>query len=228
MILLTNGCSWTWGGALEPWWTTDDQREKLVWPHHLGSQIGADKVVNLAEGCGSNDRIWRTTFNYILSQPRNELQDTLAIIQFTDLSRYEIYCPVTNYIYENIEHRWARCKADVVLCPSELYKNLSSYNQLRLQYTSEIESIYKFISQCTSLHSIFTEHNVKYYFWSAMLNIFQYPDVFKNYLLKFNWLSGHNIWDYERVSPSDSHPSLNGHNQIARIMFDQIKDNLDK
>jgi hypothetical protein len=32
--LLTNGCSWTWGGGIDNY-MSDEDRIKNVWPHHL-------------------------------------------------------------------------------------------------------------------------------------------------------------------------------------------------
>jgi hypothetical protein len=66
--LFTNGCSWTWGGSLEEYWETEEDRLKLVWPHHLGNLLRADNVVNLSLSCGSNQRIVRTTLNWLLSK----------------------------------------------------------------------------------------------------------------------------------------------------------------
>jgi len=63
MILLVNGCSFTWGGGLDK--QGDQVRETSVWSHHLGALMNAEKVVNLAAGCGSNQRIFRTTVDYI-------------------------------------------------------------------------------------------------------------------------------------------------------------------
>jgi hypothetical protein len=64
MILLTNGCSWTYGGSLGlDEIEKQEQRLQSTWPHHLGQLLNVSENVQLAVGCGSNQRIVRTTFD---------------------------------------------------------------------------------------------------------------------------------------------------------------------
>jgi len=78
--LLVNGCSWTYGGGLDrpsrknqfnfPYDPgTKEHMEhihgKIVWSAHVKKLMNFDRCVNLAEGCGSNQRICRTTFDWV-------------------------------------------------------------------------------------------------------------------------------------------------------------------
>jgi len=58
MKLLTNGCSFTQG-------IYDNFNEQDAWPYQLADKLGW-QVDNLAEGGGSNARIFRTTMEYLL------------------------------------------------------------------------------------------------------------------------------------------------------------------
>ena len=106
--LRVNGCSWTYGGGLdrpsrknqfnfpyEP--GTKEHMEhlhdKIVWPAHVKKLMNFDRCVNLAEGCGSNQRICRTTFDWVNQQDEETLKNTTVIIQWSCEDRYEYYVP---------------------------------------------------------------------------------------------------------------------------------------
>ena len=88
--LFVNGCSWTYGGGLdrpnrqnqfnfpyEP--GTKEHLEyihnEIVWPAHVKKLMNFDRCVNLAEGCGSNQRICRTTFDWVNQQDEETLKN---------------------------------------------------------------------------------------------------------------------------------------------------------
>ena len=87
--IFANGCSWTWGGALD--YNDHDRFQKITWPAHLKKLFRYENVVNKAMGCGSNQRIVRTTFDWVTSQPKEILENTIAVIQWSDPFRYEYY-----------------------------------------------------------------------------------------------------------------------------------------
>ena len=225
MILFTNGCSWTYGGGLNldhP--VQAAQRLSSVWPHHLGSALGADQVVNLAAGCGSNQRTVRTTYNWVLSQPKEVLEQTVAIIQITEPSRYELHIPK----FEGDTDGWIKCKVGVVTA-DEYRKDLSQlhwdYNNTRLSLYHDLESAYSVLTTCESLSSLFNRFRIRHYFWGA--EFFDYKESFVPKDLStyfennFNWITK-DRWQYDRVAPYDQHPSIEGHKQIAKLMFDNI------
>jgi len=94
--LFTNGCSWTFGGGLDQPDTIEHVthlHDHIVWPAQLRKIMGYDQVVNLADGCGSNQRICRTTFDWVMQQTPETLQNTVAVIQWSLVDRYEYYVP---------------------------------------------------------------------------------------------------------------------------------------
>ena len=122
MILFTNGCSWTWGGGLNvPGDNFGDnlyagvERQKLLWPYHLGLKLNAEKTVNLSMGCGSNERIARTTFDWLQQQTLEDIKKTVAVIQITKVNRYEYYYPTDMKAWvENNLADWRLAKPDHV------------------------------------------------------------------------------------------------------------------
>ena len=227
MILFTNGCSWTYGGSLnldQPEQTI--KRLQSVWPHHLGKLLGAEQTVNLAVGCGSNQRIFRTTYDWIVSQSEETLKNTIAVIQFTEPSRYEVNVPVNNI---ELNDAWLKCKFGVVTSDIErkdINEWLYETNERRISLFSNIEGIYSTLSYCESLHNLFTKHGIKYYFWDAgflffLLEEHLMDETTRDYFLKnFNWLP-YRI-SYTGVSSKDPHPSFQGHQEIAEKMYQTL------
>ena len=94
--LFVNGCSWTYGGGID----TPDTKEhithlhdNIVWPAHVQRLMNFDEQVNLSAGCGSNQRICRTTFDWVSKQTPETLKNTTVIIQWSCEDRYEYYVP---------------------------------------------------------------------------------------------------------------------------------------
>ena len=92
--LFTNGCSWTYGGGLDNPGTTErikNLHDNVVWPAHLKKKMNFDQCINLSAGCGSNQRICRTTFDWLAKQDKETLENTTAVIQWTGVTRFEYY-----------------------------------------------------------------------------------------------------------------------------------------
>ena len=105
MILYANGCSWTAGLELEyeeelfnEWLKTQPEQYNMYdfynqynWPTYLGKQLDADTVINDAVGGGSNQRMIRTTLNYINSLTEEQRKDVIVVLCWTSAERNEIY-----------------------------------------------------------------------------------------------------------------------------------------
>jgi hypothetical protein len=227
MILFTNGCSWTYGGGLNlDAAEQEKQRKASTWPAHLGELMGASEVVNLAEGCGSNDRILRTTFDWLNQQTPERLKETIAIIQWTEASRYEYYCPETK--------EWARCKIGVCLQTEEDINVALSRSEGRLETFTDEEGMYKLMNAHAAMESIFRHFGVKYYYWSLCSVHAMGGSSIESYLSEtYNWVKetySESVcmrWDYDIVGKSiwgyDLHPSFTGHKQIAQTIYDAIR-----
>jgi hypothetical protein len=217
MILYANGCSWTWGAGLE-----ESIRDKSAWPAQLAKILNAD-YVNEGAGCGSNQRIVRTTFNWLSKQSQETLKETLAVIQWTDEARYEYYVPNND---KQEDDNWAKVKIGVVLSANEMdIKRANKRADYRLETFTELEGNYSLLTHSSALADIFRMFDVKYYYWSNC-GISNYPDHIKNFMLSnHNWLEkdGKHTLIYDRISPNDGHPNMQGHIQIAESIFKLLK-----
>lgn len=224
MILYTNGCSWTYGGELEPYFVDNNQRQQLVWPYHLGKKLKAEKIVNLSWGCGSNQRIFRTTLDWIKNQEKQNLENVFAVIQLTDSSRYEFNFPDWNGIPDS----WARCKVGHVSnlpagWTDQEYDYYSDLNDRRLATFTDEEGFYNTATLCEALDNVFKKHRIKYYLWFAFGQFNYMEDSYKNYFLSnFPFLNVQDQWKYEKFDHQSGHPTLLGHQQIAEQIFNDI------
>lgn len=233
--LLTNGCSWTYGGGLSGTYTDQQLHDDITWPAHLKTILNCDQHYNFSMGCGSNQRIVRTTLDWILKQDRATLSNTTAVIQWTDVSRYEYYSlnaepeKYNNWNWENDPNNWALVKAGVCIYPpSTMHERTHrefNDSQIRFRTYSDIEALYNFISHMTAMAHIFESYNIKYYYWNALgVPVKYFPDELRTYASKFNWINiDHDFWVYDRVSEQDCHPNENGHKQIAGFIFNEIE-----
>lgn len=226
MILFANGCSWTYGGGLNL--DDDEQTEerlKSVWPAHLGRMLGVHPgdVINLAMGCSSNQRIVRTTYHYMNNTSKNNIENTMFIIQLTEPSRFEYYEPLENH--------WARAKIDAVIQKTEEYSFAIDRVNRRLETYTEEEGMYALLSSVMTLTKLFELYNVKnYFFWGLSSNRIVNNDLLiKNddhWVCSENRRKGESAWTYDIVGMTpeglDKHPSKVGHRRVAEIIYDKI------
>lgn len=245
MKLFTNGCSFTWGGAIYPSLYDDQgnlldhqnsspinqQRLSQVWPAHLAGLCKAEKYANLSIGCGSNQRILRTTFDYFSNlMYRSEWSnDWTAVIQWSIPYRFEHWDEKTN--------SWTMCIPN----GSMTSKKTDHKEHLRIdEFAKHIwinfnDKTYsqQYYSQVVGLSSFFEKHNIPYWFSNLDTTVLDYlEDHQRQYLQnQVSWI-GDNVYKsfgslFEQRHHSDSgHPSLLGHQQIAHSIYNLIKDEL--
>lgn len=244
MKLFANGCSFTWGGALFPNLYDDQgcllefdntsainqERLSVVWPARLGELLAAEQVINLGMGCGSNDRIVRTTIDYftnliVLDQFTS---DWTAIIQWTQPMRYEYWDEHTR--------TWALVIPSCVnvgqrLVEPDVQSRLEQYRNDTYRYLNDYTVAQKYFSQVVGLASFFEKNNINYWFvnlygeQSQQLteNQCKYLDQRVQWLNTTPW---HGIDQMFRDKCASMHPSQKGHEQIAQAMYYKIKDSL--
>lgn len=100
MNIVFNGCSFVKGNALRthheagghenlPW----DEKEPLNFTTLLSNKLNA-KQINIASPGGSNDKIIRTTYEWIKQNPK-EVKDSIFVIGLTEILRSEKFCANT-------------------------------------------------------------------------------------------------------------------------------------
>jgi hypothetical protein len=109
-ILYTNGCSWTVGSELEyeedlfkPWAALQPKDTKpedynmteyynmYNWTAYLGKKLNATRIINDAIGGGSNQRMIRTTLEFVQTLTQEQRDDVVVVLGWTSAERHEIY-----------------------------------------------------------------------------------------------------------------------------------------
>ena len=137
MTLLTNGCSFTWGAEL-------DDRE-LRFGALLSRKLNCN-LVDISENGSSNERILRTTFDY-LQNPNTDLENLIVVIGWSDISRTEYFMG-----------GWIKMTPTMIgTRGNEVATNYYSYMQ------SKQQDNLKFYNQVLLLQLWLEKHNVKYF-----------------------------------------------------------------
>jgi len=164
----SNGCSYTEGCGL-------DNPEKERYSKFLADKFGAEDI-NQSEGGGSNQRIFRTTYDWI-SENQNKLKDTFFVLQLSYPVRNEIWVSRTwldtetlSTFYGNKSHwfgsqfghdgytAWEHSERD-----TSVDKDKFNFNYIPDNRTaSEITCRY-----VISLQSFFKINNIKYIFFEG-------------------------------------------------------------
>jgi|ETNmetMinimDraft_14_1059893.scaffolds.fasta_scaffold14664_3 hypothetical protein len=240
IFLYANGCSRTWGGELfHSLFDKNDNlldcynpspinkaRLQVTWPGILSKKLGGDgttaSFINNAMGCGSNERILRTTTNFFL---KNKPDNPLAIIQFTD--------PIRGEYYDEDLEKWYPWKDNCLVLPrklknkhGKLYKCIEEYMVL-VKYSKQYYVLYQ---QMLALHNFFKSNNIPYIFMSIYFDriIIEVEKMCKKEKLPmdiFNFIKephGTIKLDKEYVFPSN-HPNEKGHIKIADILYNEIQ-----
>lgn len=242
MKLFANGCSFTWGGALykslydnsgslldyNNTSHENSQRLKDVWPYHLSKLLDLDDCVNLSIGCGSNDRILRTTLNFFTNiHNEYDLSQWIAVIQWTQPARYEYWDEDTQSWAMVIPNSNVNLGKKV---DHDIIERLNKYKDSTYAYQTNKTHAQKYWTQIVSLAAFFEHLGIPYWFSNLSIDLFNELDTFqKEYLeKKVRWLT--NAYDTFNFLFEDkfesTHPSLLGHQQIAQSIHTIIKNQL--
>lgn len=218
--LYTNGCSWTYGGGLDSPDTVEhinNLHDNIVWPAHLKKLLNCDNVINQSAGGGSNQRICRTTFEWVNSQSKETLENTIAVIQWSLNDRYEYYVPrpkdsrfyeaepepllpptmtkeqveERGSLHAKYRSRWAKVTPHTFISQYEPndYSVAEHVAWERYKTYTDIEGMYTWLYQLGFLHDLFTYYGVEYYYWFFCNEVFAYPQHIQDYMYnRFNFL----------------------------------------
>jgi lysophospholipase L1-like esterase len=165
MILYANGCSMTYGYELVDDPRThlcldDVYREAHAWPGRLGSRLGCDRVVNDAIPGGSNDRVLRTTIQWVLDHLDREGEEArdhlLVVIGWSDPMRREFF----------IDGAWKQT------IPYHDYPEDPDLDKLNRVYRdlawNEYESACRFLTQALAMQCFLNYHRIPFLFFDAI------------------------------------------------------------
>jgi hypothetical protein len=175
--IYSNGCSYTEGYGL-------DNPVKERYSKFLADKFGAEDI-NQSEGGGSNQRIFRTTYDWI-SENQDKLKDTLFVLQLSYPVRNEIWVNKANK--DDFEH------GPGYIAPSfyggggiwfgaqfghdgytawEAHERDTSVDKNEINFTyvpgnkSASEITWRYV---ISLQSFFKSNNIKYIFFEGDIN----------------------------------------------------------
>lgn len=177
MILYANGCSMMLGSELGEEDSHNrpldvEYRAKHCSVGVLADLLNADEVVNDSCGGGSNDRIVRTTIDWVLAN--KDRDDILVIIGWTEPSRRELYLQDIR-----LHHNWATEEEypftqtmyhdpDSDIGKSKLGKLTEHY---LMNHRCEIVDIYQYLQQIILLREFLKSNNIPHLFFSGLSSI---------------------------------------------------------
>lgn len=242
--LYTNGCSFTYGHV-----PNDDAHDTEIlrayhaqpcnwtWAGHLGNHFS--EFVNESWGGGSNLRMLRRTFDFF-----NKVEDSsnwIAIIQLTDPYRFEYFDNVVQH-YAGVVHdapllddSATDSKTIDIDDVARRAKTPIAYRNLFLNYDLIAIELFE---KLFALTSYLEKKNVEY-FITCMSNKCS-PEVIAKDCSNLRVKEIFNLMDQNRIttlrpishvlldendveSPTDRHPSKQGHKKIYRYIYNYLQ-----
>jgi len=153
--LFTNGDSWTWGQGLQE--DQPDHKPRGQWPDVVGEELNLD-VINISECGSSNERICRTTIEWVCGN-LDKIKDTLFIIGWTVSDRWEWW--------DNFENDWTKCYAHHGGDTLTYRMDKKWWTEFYTRFFDIRNGTYKSILQIVMLQSFLKQYNCKYLFFQG-------------------------------------------------------------
>jgi len=171
MILIANGCSHTAGAEIE--FPLQGECYHRAWPKKLSDTLGY-KSKNLAISGASDDRVSRTTIQYIhklKQRPGYNPAKIFVAIAWPGLYRTEIH-----QVSQNEKGFWDNNWMPIVAGNDETYKeqcSSSSYAYYRawVMRNNLTQETVRFYSNVLLLQNILISNKIKFLFWNAGGNL---------------------------------------------------------
>ena len=223
--LFANGCSFTKGACMYS--KIEILNDLTKSSRNRFSKKLADKLnfkeINISEIGISNDRIFRTTFDWVENN-KQKVKDTLFVIGLTDNLRKDLWSNYTNdyiissEIHQDIPRIANRVNASV--------KEVQQWRDFELKYLIDKDEIEKKVMrECVLFDSLITQLGGDVVFFNALrisniihpkLNFLQFiPNHSKGY----NWV---NFIRKKDPSWDQGHPLQQHHHQLADILYEFI------
>jgi len=161
-LLFANGCSMTYGSELaddiNQVCVDDAFRQANAWPGRLQKALGHAAAINWAVPSGSNDRIVRTTIQWVLGehlQKGNSPDELLVVVGWSGPMRREFY----------VDRQWRQ------VVPYHDHENPSLQRLVEVYREvawADFESSIRFLTEVLSLQSFLQVYAVPYLFFDAI------------------------------------------------------------
>ena len=247
--LYVNGDSWTAGNGVldDPAFDnlTKMQKTKVnlynyAWPVYLAEGLGIDELVNDSIGGGSNDRIVRTTIDFILSRSPEERKNVLVVVGWTTVNRSEIFISLD----PPFSSGWRRFNvAQLPLSdrdvPLAMLPELDKYREFAASYLyNEFNALEVFCRQVSLLRRFLEVHQVKHLFFSALtnatsiFNVKENSDRLQRYLdeirgpniLDLGYTFANYVYDNNLPRAKCHHPLIESHKAWAERLKTELKE----
>ena len=214
-----------WAGSVV---VSDNEEYRLShgWPGRLAKLLKCDGFDNDAFPGGSNERILRTTTDWILYNKKRH-PNLFVSIGWTFHSRFELW---------NVEYN---CYMQYTANKRNIHKSQKSFIDSYWRNTyNEYERISKYLHCVVTLQTLLKYYKIDFLFFNAIqdldglskfdLSIFNHLldqiDRVRYYCLDKGTF---NTWDEERKYPRgpDFHPLAEGHAAWAKLLYEYINEN---
>ena len=230
MILYVNGCSHSAAAeAAVPYaWSCDDGNRwgtgtephpanlAVSYGKHLADALGAELVCQASSG-GSNDRVIRTTQDWIRLNP-NKLADTVMILQWTTWEREEWW-------HDGTWYQVNASGADTV--PTELAERYKNYI-VDIDWTVKTNDAH---NKIWNMHLYLKELGIKHLFFSGhstFSDIQNQQDWGTSYVFPYSREHSYHNWLKNNggvyANAASYHFDANSHRLWANFMLQYIKD----
>ena len=227
-ILLTNGCSWVNGAGLQ-------DRESERWSYHLAKKLNMEDI-NLSSEGASNDRILRTTIEW-LKENKDKFSDVLVVIGWTQMTRTEFFNDVVGK-WEN-QNFLSFGDGSEDLRSESFYEGQSKHMlqhtklspndvwwRVYLKYFFSMEQRYNsFFNSILYSQSIFKSFGIDYIYFASFDNELEkisFQDLIdEKYIIRDNMI----MIDF---SDENGHPGIKSHKKWADFLFEKIVDRDEK
>jgi|TARA_Y100000310_G_scaffold205828_1_gene206183 hypothetical protein len=208
-FLFTNGDSWTWGQGLQE--DQPDGKPRGQWPDVLGKKMKSE-VINLAECGSSNERICRTTIQWICDN-QEKIKDTFFIIGWTISDRWEWW--------DNFEQDWIKCYAHHGGDTLTYRMPKKWWTKFYTRFFDINNGIYKSTLQMVILQTFLKYNKCKYLFFQGF-GSHHFSTSISNDLFYVEGPS-----DVDVYLPYESHQSLFKQLDFGNIMVSEWYDSMD-
>jgi len=203
--LYANGCSWTCDGP-------------KPWPSFLGEKLSVE-VINDSKGGGSNDRIFRTTTNFLVEN-QDILNELIVVIGFTWPTRLEYL----EYTEDGPKYKNVTWENEKALWPYYLW------NESTIDSNHPRDPYFKKLSKniIINLHKHLLELDIPHLFFFIPYDIRSsstWSEKELNYLNMQNFIFDVCFEELkiDQVSDKDTHPGIKSHEKMANYIYEIIK-----
>lgn len=213
---------------------------KFNWGFHLSQLLNVNDYINDAVGGGSNERILRTTIEFLMNCSEEYKKSLLVVIGWTSSDRREVFINKTR-TYEKLQggFEFSKTISEPSKISNNLMKEYDTYHSLYYEHMySYFDSVMKYSQQIYSMVNLLENLKIKYIFFNSIETFADIDGVGDSTHLKnfFEWrynnkniISYPDMQEFVRHYGYDlgplMHPLTEGHEAWGDFIYNHIKNN---